>query len=188
MPDPDRRDASSADCVLTKRLVLSPIAHSDVEELFEIFSDPAGWWYDPASRHTCRATTQSFIARAAKRWAEHGLSYWTARARDGGGVLGVGGAQRHRSGAWNLSWRIATARWGRGLAGELGAAAIAAARARDPDVAMIAWIAPQNAASRRVAERLGLLSQGLMIDANDGQARLAYSDRPLNFSTARPAR
>lgn len=188
MPDVDRHDAPSVDCVLTMRLALSPIAPSDAEELFEIFSDPAGWCYDPASRHSCRATTQSYIARAARRWEEHGLSYWTARARDRGGVLGVGGAQRHRSGAWNLSWRIATAQWGRGLAGELGAAAIAAAQATDPDAAVIAWIAPQNAASRRVAERLGLLNRGLMTDANDGRGRLAYSDRPLAFTTARPAR
>ena len=31
-----------------------------------------------------------------------------------------------------------------------------------------------------MAERIGLTDLGLRIDANDGQARLAYADRPLD--------
>ena len=105
-------------------------------------------------------------------------------------VIGLGGAQRHRSGAWNLSYRIAGAQQGRGYARELAAAGLAAAAAVDPTEAVIVWITPHNQPSRRVAEHLGLTDRGLRIDANDGRGRLAFADRdldPVRFPFAEPA-
>jgi RimJ/RimL family protein N-acetyltransferase len=166
--------------VLTERLHLTAMTVEDAAELFPILSDEAGWWYDPASRHTDLAITRAFAERAAARWPTDGLSYWTARRRSDGDVVGLGGAQRHRTGNWNLSYRIATAAHGQGLAAELATAAQQAATAVDPDVALIAWVAEHNTASRRVAERLGLVNRGPQLDLNDGEVRLAYSDRPLS--------
>ncbi len=165
--------------VVTDRLELRATAEADADELFPIFSDPAGWWYDPENRHGSIETTRRFAARAAERWAE-GLSYWTVRLRDTGVIIGLGGAQRHRSGTWNLSYRIATAAQGNGYATELGRAALAAAHSDDDTVAVIAWAAAHNTPSRRVAVALGLVDRGLRVDANDGQARVAYSDRELD--------
>jgi RimJ/RimL family protein N-acetyltransferase len=165
------------DHVLTERLELRAVAIIDAEALFPILSDPDGWWYDPPNRHASIETTRRFAARAAERWAE-GLSYWTVRLQ--GEVIGLGGAQRHRSGTWNLSYRIATSAQGHGYATELGRAAIDAARACDDSVAVIAWAAEHNTPSRRVAAALGLVDRGLRIDANDGQPRIAYSDRDLD--------
>lgn len=164
--------------LLTHRLDLRPADPTDTAALFPIFSDPDGWWYEPHSRHRDVDRTRAFLRRAAERWAE-GLSYWTVRERAGGAVIGLGGAQRHASGAWNVSYRLASAVQGRGYATELGRAALAAAHAADPDAAVIAWVLPENLPSRRVAERLGLRERGLRLDANDGVTRLAYSDRPL---------
>ncbi len=44
----------------------------------------------------------------------------------------------------------------------------------------IAWVAPQNTPSVKVAERLGLANYGLRADPSDGRLRLAYADRPLD--------
>jgi RimJ/RimL family protein N-acetyltransferase len=165
---------------VTERLDLRAMDAGDADELFAVFADPAGWWYDPAGRHTDIATTRRFIERAAARWPSDGLSYWTARRRRDGEVIGLGGAQRHRSGTWNLNYRLATAWQGHGYAAELARAAQQAATSVDPGVAFIAWIAPHNTPSRRVAERLGLVNRGLRLDASDGQARLAYADRALD--------
>lgn len=164
--------------VETERLTLRPASAADAEALFPIFSDPAGWWYDPAGRHADLDRTRRFLARAAERWAE-GLSYWTVRERATARVLGFGGAQRHASGAWNLNYRIATEAQGRGYATELARAAQAAAANVDPTVPVIAWVAAHNLPSRRVAERLGLTDQGPHLDASDATTRLAYADRPL---------
>ena len=55
-----------------------------------------------------------------------------------------------------------------------------AASAVDPTVPFIAWIAPQNTPSRKVAERLVLMNYGLWVDPSDDQRRLAYADRALD--------
>ena len=167
--------------VLTERLDLRMTdPATDLDELFPIFSDPDGWWFDPDSRHTDRARTAGWLTRAAARFDEDGLSYWTVRRRNTGEIIGVGGAQRQRTRAWNLNYRLATAHQGRGFATELGRAAQTAASMVDAAVPFIAWIAPQNTPSIKVAERLGLTNYGLHADPSDGELRLAYADRPLD--------
>jgi RimJ/RimL family protein N-acetyltransferase len=171
---------TSAEHVLTERRDLRrPDPDGDLDALFAVFSDPDGWWYDPASRHETRERTHDWLTRAAARFDTDGLSYWTVRLRSNGTVIGVGGAQRQSTGAWNLNYRIATAHQGRGYATELGRAAQQAAAARDPDVPVIAWVAEHNVPSQRVAERLGLVDRGPATDPSDGRERLAFTDRPL---------
>jgi RimJ/RimL family protein N-acetyltransferase len=166
--------------VETERLDLRrPDPVTDLDALFLIFSDPDGWWYDPDGRHTEPDTTREWLTRAAARFDTDRLSYWTVRRRDNAEIIGVGGAQRQRSGAWNLNYRIATAEQGHGFATELGRAAHSAASSVDPGVPFIAWIAEHNAPSRGVAERLGLTNCGPGVDPSDGQVRLAYADRAL---------
>jgi RimJ/RimL family protein N-acetyltransferase len=162
----------------TARLELAPVVPEDAGALFPLFNDPDGWWYDPDSRHTELATTVRWCERAAQAWERDGLSYWTARDPDTGVVIGVGGAQRQRTGNWNLSYRIVAGRQRQGLAVELAAAGKEAALRHDPSVAVIAWAAEHNAPSRRVAERIGLVNRGPHADPSDGQTRLAYTDRP----------
>lgn len=166
--------------VLTERLDLRRTdPATDLDDLYPIFSDPDGWWYDPDGRHLTRERTEMWLTRAAARFDEDGLSYWTVRRRDTGAIIGVGGAQRQSTRAWNLNYRIATAHQGHGFATELGRAAQAAASAVDAAVPFIAWVAPHNAPSVKVAERLGLTNCGLRVDPSDGEARLAFADRPL---------
>jgi RimJ/RimL family protein N-acetyltransferase len=164
--------------LLTDRLDLRcPDPSTDLAELFAIFSDPAGWSYDPAGRHSDPEQTRQWLARAATRFQTDGLSYWTVRRRDSGAIIGVGGAQRQGTGAWNLNYRIASAHQRSGYATELARAAYAAASSVDAGVPFIAWIAPHNTPSRKVAERLGLSNRGVGVDPSDGQPRLAYADR-----------
>jgi RimJ/RimL family protein N-acetyltransferase len=175
--------------VLTERLDLrrtDPVG--DLDALFAVFSDPDGWWYDPGSRHTDRARTRDWLTRAAARFDEDGLSYWTVRRLDTGAIIGVGGAQRQHTLAWNLNYRLATAHQGQGFASELTRAARAAAAEVDDSVPFMAWIAPHNTPSIKVAERLGLTSYGVHTDPSDGQSRLAYADRPLGDLLAEATR
>jgi RimJ/RimL family protein N-acetyltransferase len=166
--------------LLTVRLDLRrPDPCGDLADLFAIFNDPNGWWYEPGSRHLESDQTEDWRTRAASRWDTQGLSYWTVRRRDNHKIIGVGGAQRQRTEAWNLYYRLATPERGRGFATELGHAAHAAASMIDSAVPFIAWIAEHNLPSRRVAERLGLRNYGVSVDPSDGQPRLAYADRPI---------
>jgi len=165
--------------VTTARLQLDAVALTDSSALFPIFNDPAGWWYDPTSRHLDVQQSDRWLRRAAQRWSTDGLSYWTVRQIVGGEVIGVGGVQRHASGCWNLYYRLATAHWGCGYAAELANTAVTTAHAHDDRVPVIAWIAEHNQPSRHVAERIGLQNAGPRVDSNDGQLRLAYADREL---------
>ncbi|MEP9384451.1 GNAT family N-acetyltransferase [Nocardioides sp. KR10-350] len=164
--------------VLTERLDLRPMAPEDAEVLFPILSDPRIWWYDPELRHTDLEQTRAYAVRAADRWTP-GPSYWTVRLRASGEVIGSGGVQRHEPTSWNLNYRIAPAAQGHGYATELALEALRVAHAADPDSAVIAWIDEHNTPSRRVAERVGLLDQGVRPTPNDGRPRVAYADRPL---------
>lgn len=166
--------------LVTDRLELErPDPERDLDALFTIFGDPDGWWYDPDGRHINPERTKDWLTRAAARFATDGLSYWTVRLRHDGTIIGVGGAQRQLTRAWNLNYRIATTYQGQGYASELARAAQKAAAANDPEVPAIAWIAEHNTPSRKVAERLGLKNYGPAIDPSDGAVRLAYSDRPI---------
>lgn len=172
--------------VLTDRLELrAPDPHADLADLFAIFSDPDGWWYDPSGRHLEPERTRDWLIRAAARFHTDGLSYWTVRRRDSGAIIGVGGAQRQRTRAWNLNYRIAGAHQGQGFATELGRKAYATAIALDAAVPFIAWIAEHNLPSRRVAKRLGLTNFGLALDPSDDTLRLAYADRPIGEFVSR---
>lgn len=155
------------------------MAVADAAELFPILSDPEGWWYEPERRHVDLATTTAYAERAAARWPTDGLSYWTARKLSDGTVIGLGGAQRHRSGSWNLSYRIASAEQGNGFGTELALAGIEAAHQHDPDSAVIAWVLENNPPSQRIAERVGLKNYGLRVDESDGAERFAFADRPV---------
>lgn len=165
--------------VVTARLELRAATSEDVDDLFAITSDPTQWWHAPEGRHTDRRTTADWIGRAAARWESDGLSYWTARSVETGAIVGVGGAQRQVTGAWNLYWRIATLHQGRGLATELGRAALTAAAELDDAVPAIAWILSHNAPSIAVARRLELIDHGQLADPSDGVERFAFADRQL---------
>jgi hypothetical protein len=55
--------------VLTDRLDLRETNPADdLEELFAIFNDPSGWWYNPAGRHTDREA--SYRSRRYTRLAD----------------------------------------------------------------------------------------------------------------------
>ncbi|PYC71017.1 N-acetyltransferase [Streptomyces tateyamensis] len=165
--------------VLTERLALTPVHLGDLDPLHRINADPGGWAHDPAGRHLVPATTREWIQRAAGRWADDGLSYWTVRLRDAPEVIGIGGVQLTGRGNWNLFYRLDTAHWGRGYATELSRAAISAAHRHRPELPVLAMILPHNQGSRAVAERLGLIDHGLGFDPFRHEWAHLYADRPV---------
>ena len=85
--------------------------------------------------------------------------------------------QRHVTGTWNVYYRLAPSQLGHGYATEIARAGVDAAHECDPDVPVIAWILPHNAASRRVVERLGFADYGAWDNPAGGGVHRVYADR-----------
>ncbi len=167
--------------VSTERLELRAVGPEDLDDLYTLNSDPDVWGHEPEGRHTDPGVTRDWIGRCTPRWESDGLSYWTARHRDTGELIGVGGVQRQNPGFWNVYYRLVRVHWGEGYATELSRTAIRMADRHSPQLPVIAWIHAHNAGSRAVAERLGLHDYGLRPDPWKGDPMHAYADREPTF-------
>ena len=182
--------------VRTDRLQLDAYREDDVEAYFAIMSDPGVWRHLPSGVHTTPAQTARSVQAALGHWAADGLGYWLARLRPDlppgaapaglvpGALIGSGGvARREGTTWWNLCYRLTPAAWGHGLAAEIVAAALGAARAVAPDRPVIAYPLEHNAGSRGRAERSGLTLVWRGPDAGNADptaVRLVYADRPVD--------
>ena len=104
-----------------------------------------------------RATAWRIFCSHAGLWLIHGAGWWAVEEKQTGQLVGtVGAFFREDASVMELGWNIYSAFWGRGFATESAAAALAYALdiRREPTVR--ALIAPGNASSLRVAQRLGL--------------------------------
>ncbi|CAO5184875.1 hypothetical protein FAIPA1_50020 [Frankia sp. AiPs1] len=140
----------------TERLVMRPLRSSDVPGFVAIWSDPEFTRYiggrcDPDS-------VWHAMAGNIGCWALSGVGPWAVVERASGDLVG-------RAGLWTepgwpgieAVWFIRRDRWGRGYAREAGTAAISWVFAERPELAeVISVILPENTASVRVAERLGM--------------------------------
>jgi RimJ/RimL family protein N-acetyltransferase len=114
------------------------------------------------------------LAADEAHWEEHGFGPWALFERDGGALVGRGGLQWTSvagRGAVELPWAIASPHWNRGFATEAAEAAMKWARARPLDE-VVALITPDNVASRRVAEKIGMREEGQTV--HGGLPHLVY--------------
>jgi RimJ/RimL family protein N-acetyltransferase len=94
-------------------------------------------------------------------WEIRGYGLWAAEEKTTGALVGrIGVMRRERARDLELAWLVARERWREGLATEGARAALAHAFAALGARRVISLIAPANAASIRVAEKLGLRYAG----------------------------
>ncbi len=141
----------------TARLVLSAPVPADGEEIAALLGDPrVGRSLGGVLDH--EAALQA-LARWSGHWTAHGFGLWVARDRASGELVGRGGLSMFvvdGRAEVEVGWAIAADRWGEGLASELGAAALAVADAPLGVRGVVSLTLHDNAASRRVMEKLGL--------------------------------
>jgi len=162
----------------TERLRLRPYRHDDLEALAEMFADPVHMeWYPTAFS---REQTQAWIDRQFERYENDGFGLFVAELLEDGRFAGtLGPTVQHVEGERRveIGWHIRPALKGRGLAVEGGGAARAWAFANLDVDHVISLIRPENHASRRVAEKLGMT-----IERETDHANLPHyvyrSDRP----------
>jgi RimJ/RimL family protein N-acetyltransferase len=140
----------------TWRLVLREMRTSDVESLHRIFSDPLLMRFWPVFG---RSDTEDWVEDNRRRYVEDGFGLWAVTLRGDDEAIGDCGMIRHEvDGAieTDLGWHLRRDLWGRGYATEAAAASRDYAFGPLGQVRLTATIHPDNVASRRVAEKIGM--------------------------------
>ena len=147
------------DEVCTERLRLRRFRAGDAEAFAAINADPLVVRY--LGGEIDRAASDALLGRIMAHWDEHGFGLWAAELRDGGRMVGfvglsIPGFLPAVLPAVEVGWRLASDVWGLGLATEGGRAGIEWGFGSLGLDRIISIIDPDNVASLRVAEKLGM--------------------------------
>jgi len=160
------------DTVETARLLLRPWRHDDLDALAALFADPAMWRY-PLGRGLTREETEGFLDRHIRHREAHGFGMWAAELRHEAVLVGCIGLAVP---AWlpevlpavEVGWRLHPDWWGRGLATEGGEASLRHGFEEVGLDRVISIFMPENVASGRVMDRLGMQP---WLHTSDGEGR-----------------
>jgi RimJ/RimL family protein N-acetyltransferase len=125
-----------------------------------------------------REEVAGFLAMHREHWDRNGFGYWVWRERSTGEPVARGGlqcAQVEGQEVFEAGWAVLPERWGRGYATEIGRAAIEAG-AQLGLAPVVAYTLPDNAASRRVMEKLGMTYDRTFIHGRWGPHVLYLAD------------
>ena len=141
----------------TQRLTIRPLVSSDVAALVALWTDPEVTRYMGGPRD--RSRLESGFAEDLAVAERPSFDLWPTVETSSGQVIGhCGLLDKDVDGAAEVEvvYVIARSAWGKGFATEAAAALCQAAFGRLGLPRLIALIDPQNVASARVAEKIGL--------------------------------
>ncbi len=144
--------------VYTERLLLRPFVDTDTDRYFAILDTPQvrTWLHIPDGFDREAAWQQ--MAGWLGQWALRHTGAWAVELKATGELIGRAGCHRPERHDWpglEIGWTFDPAHWGHGYATEAGAAAVEWAFANHDDPELFSCILADNAASQRVAQRLG---------------------------------
>jgi ribosomal-protein-alanine N-acetyltransferase len=170
------------------RLALRRPASQDIAALFSIYGDPATNTFNPAGPYRTAAEAEATMDRWLRQWEQHGFGQWTLSLKEEPGqIIGFGGLTYARFGEQdkvNLGYRFATAVWGRGLATELSAQALAFGFAASEVEEIWALVRETHQASRRVLEKIGMTQVDKVAEPLGGAGSVIYA---LSRAAYKPA-
>ena len=139
----------------TERLLLRIPQPSDLGNLAALFADPDVMRYvgngQPADRTEAEKAVTSIIAH----WHRQGFGRWIVEEKASGEFVGYGGL-RSLFGTPEVVYHFAKAHWGKGFATELARASLSYGFDEHRFARIVALAKPDNAASIRVMEKLGM--------------------------------
>jgi RimJ/RimL family protein N-acetyltransferase len=146
--------------VETERLLLRLWRTEDLEPLAGIFAKEAVWRY-PFKRGWTREETQDFLIRKIDEWQRRGYSQWAVEEKEQAALIGFLGLAPPEflpevMPTVEVGWRLDPEWWGRGLATEGGRAALEYAFEILGLREVVSIYEPENVASGRVMEQLGM--------------------------------
>ena len=168
----------------TQRLILRELTLDDLTPLHRILSDPVVMAYYPQPFDLKR--TQEWIEWNLRNYRDLGHGLWAVIEKKSKRLLGDCGLTLQRvdnTDELEIGYHITQHRWGEGLATE----AARACRDYAFDVLkvdrVISWMKPDNIASRRVAEKVGMNVEKSTLSTH-GRPAIVYS---MTFEHRRPS-
>lgn len=151
----------------TERLVLREWEPGDAAALAGIVSDPDVMRFIEDGRTWPAERASDWIGRLQQSYRTRGWSRWAVAERAGGRVVGSCGFAPLASGEIDFGYLFARDAWGRGYATEVGRAALRHGFERLGFSEVVASVAPEHGASRKVLEKLGFRFRGMEVCEGD---------------------
>jgi ribosomal-protein-alanine N-acetyltransferase len=153
----------------TARLRLRPLSMDDADALHPLQSDPEMMRYFGGPY--VRRQTETWLEWHVAMWEQEGYSVWAAQLKDGGTFVGWIGLTKvfepeELSGATEVGWFVDRAHWRQGLATEGGGRALQFGFDILNLERILARYDPENVASGKVMEKLGMRVVGDMPKVN----------------------
>jgi ribosomal-protein-alanine N-acetyltransferase len=139
----------------TDRLRLRLFHPQDLDELASMFSDPQVMRYVADGKPAGRDVAEKALTSVIDHWRRHGFGRWAAEDKETRQFVGFGGL-RSLFGMPEVVYHFSPAYWGKGLATELGRASLRYGFEEHRFEKIVAIAKPENAASIRVMEKLGM--------------------------------
>jgi RimJ/RimL family protein N-acetyltransferase len=151
--------------VETERLLLRPLKADDLPHLAPIWADPEVMRYIGAGETCDDERSRELLGHLIEHWDDHGFGLWAVvpkaeQAPVGWAGLAVPTFLPAVLPAVEAGWLLAGSHWGRGYATEAALASLAFGFDELGLERIISIIYPANAASIRVAEKLGMTPCG----------------------------
>ena len=141
----------------TARCDLTTWVAEDWRAVMELTDDPAMMAHISHGKPWTAERCREFVARQIAQQDELGFCSWRVTLRDDDGLAGVCGVQPTVAfDGIELTWWVARNHWGQGLASECARAVVDHAFAELGLGRLLAIVDRDNAASVRVAEKLGM--------------------------------
>jgi len=148
--------------VETGRLVLRPFTPADAQALCDLMAPPEVRRYLPTTVPYTLERAEKYIAAQDRHWQTFSCGWWAAERKGAPGLVGWGGLQYlPDTREYEVGYVIGKPCWGQGYATELSTAALDFGFNQLALIEIIGLTHPDNSASRRILEKIGLRYCGL---------------------------
>jgi ribosomal-protein-alanine N-acetyltransferase len=143
--------------ITTPRLVLRPFADDDAPALHQILSVPGVLRYFPNTQPPPLEKVHKLVSHQLQHWHEHNLGWWAVEPRQEKVFIGWCGLQYlPETDETEVAYLLAKPYWGQGLATEGARASLRYGFETLELEIIIGLVHPENIASQRVIEKLGM--------------------------------
>ncbi|MDQ4144792.1 MAG: GNAT family N-acetyltransferase [Actinomycetota bacterium] len=166
----------------TARLYLRPIKPEDKQQLLNLFADAKVMQFSDEGKPQTPEWVNQWVDEAVRDYQELGYGVMIVEDRQSGDLLGYCGLFRHNDidgrAETELGYRLVGTSWGKGYATEAAKAVLDHAHVKSGLERVVAMVDPDNAASRRVAEKIGMeYEKDIMMDGYSHPDQLFVSHR-----------